>query len=338
MSIFSETTNRQGAQAKMRRLLTIWVFLLLSLGFLPQTAKADSTEWEKYKQQGDLAKQADEIEKAEALYEKAIEIFGKREEKDPKVAEILGKLGEIHFSKKEYPKAKVVFQRALNILVWNLGPDDPEIAPALIQLASCYLHLENGHPVAQSLYFRALSIREEALGPKHPDVADSLMLFGGSLDFPYGRLPLAIPFWKRALKIREESFGPNHLKVADSLSALAFIYDLHGNYETAGSLYKEALTIRENNLGPVAPDVLQSIYNLGMIYTRQQNTSSATEEFFRKHVASIEEALGPDHPKLASLLSHYGFWLGNVGRKDEAEEITRRAVIIRENSQVDSTQ
>ena len=309
---------------------------LLPIGFLQDIAKANNEGWEYYKKHGNLALQNKDNEKAQEMYEKAIKAAVKANVSDNQLADISDKLGDIYFSKKEYEKAKEVQQLALNIRVWNLGPNDPKVATALTRLAGCFWHLKYGRPVAQALYFRALKIREQELGKNHPDVADSLMTFGGSLDYPYGRLPLTIPYWKRALEIREENLGLNDLKVADSLSSLAFIYDLHSDYEKAEELYERALDIREKNLGPTDKKVLQSVYNLGTLYGIRGNETAGEEyktkvdNFFRKHMANLEENLGPNYPDLSILLSHYASWLNKVGRDSESKEIYERAVSIRE--------
>ncbi|MBW2368638.1 MAG: tetratricopeptide repeat protein, partial [Deltaproteobacteria bacterium] len=54
-----------------------------------------------------------------------------------------------------------------------LGPDHPDVAMILNNLASLYVN-QGRYTQAELLYKRALSIYEKTLGPDHPDVATSL--------------------------------------------------------------------------------------------------------------------------------------------------------------------
>ncbi len=60
-------------------------------------------------------------------------------------------------------------ERALAIWEKALGPDHPDVAASLNNLASLY-HAQGAYERAKPLYERALAIREKALGPDHPDV------------------------------------------------------------------------------------------------------------------------------------------------------------------------
>jgi len=70
-------------------------------------------------------------------------------------------------SKGDYAGAEPLYRRALAIAEKTLGPNHPNTATALDNLAGL---LESGGDVAgaEPLYRRALSIAEKALGPDHP--------------------------------------------------------------------------------------------------------------------------------------------------------------------------
>ena len=59
------------------------------------------------------------------------------------------------------------------ILEQVLGPENPELAINLTNLASLY-EAQGKHADAEGLYKRALSISENSLDPDHPNVATSL--------------------------------------------------------------------------------------------------------------------------------------------------------------------
>ena len=72
-----------------------------------------------------------------------------------------------------YAKAEPLYQRALKIREKALGPDHPDTATSLNNLAALY-RVTGAYAKAEPLYQRALKIREKALGPNHPDTATSL--------------------------------------------------------------------------------------------------------------------------------------------------------------------
>jgi tetratricopeptide (TPR) repeat protein len=72
-----------------------------------------------------------------------------------------------------YSKATLVAEQALTVAKENVGPEHPDVATSLINLALLY-YTQGHYAKAEPLYKRALEIREKALGPDHPNVATSL--------------------------------------------------------------------------------------------------------------------------------------------------------------------
>jgi tetratricopeptide (TPR) repeat protein len=69
-------------------------------------------------------------------------------------------------SKALYADAEPLFRRALAILEESLGPDHPDVALVLNNLA-LLLQATNRLGEAEPLYRRALAILERAFGPEH---------------------------------------------------------------------------------------------------------------------------------------------------------------------------
>jgi CHAT domain-containing protein len=72
-----------------------------------------------------------------------------------------------------YAQAVPLMQRSLAIREKALGPEHPDVATSLNNLAELY-RAQGQYAQAEPLYRRSLAIREKALGPEHPDVATSL--------------------------------------------------------------------------------------------------------------------------------------------------------------------
>ena len=72
-----------------------------------------------------------------------------------------------------FDQALPLYQRALKIREKALGPEHPDTAASLNNLAALYWAMA-AYDQALPLYQRALKIREKALGPEHPDTSVSL--------------------------------------------------------------------------------------------------------------------------------------------------------------------
>ena len=73
----------------------------------------------------------------------------------------------------EYERAIIVAQATLKVAEDNVGPNHPDVAESLNNLALLY-KTQGNYAKAEPLYKRALSIREKAFGPNHPSVATLL--------------------------------------------------------------------------------------------------------------------------------------------------------------------
>src|SRR5437667_998388 len=73
----------------------------------------------------------------------------------------------------KFPEAVPLLQRALAIREKTLGPEHPDVAASLDNLAGLY-RVQGKYREAEPLYRRALAIEERTLGREHPVVAASL--------------------------------------------------------------------------------------------------------------------------------------------------------------------
>ena len=97
------------------------------------------------------------------------------------------------------PRREPLFKRSLAIRERALGPNHPEVANSLNNLASLF-NDQGNTPETEPLYRRSLVIREKALGPEHPNVATSLNNLA-SLHQDLGQLDKALAESRRATGI-----------------------------------------------------------------------------------------------------------------------------------------
>jgi len=119
-----------------------------------------------------------------------------------------------------YARAEPLYQRALAIHEQALGPEHPDTATSLNNLAGLYYAM-GAYARAEPLYQRALAIAEKALGPEHPQTAISLNNLALLYD-AMGAYARAEPLYQRALAIVGGGSAPEVLwRVQDGLSHLS---------------------------------------------------------------------------------------------------------------------
>jgi len=229
----------------------------------------------------------------------------------------------------KYAEAVPLAQESLPLAEATFGPEHPNVATSLNNLAVLYKQ-QDRYADAEPLYKRAVAILQKALGPDHPDVATSLNNLAELYD-SQGRYADAEPLYNRARAIREKALGPDHPAVAQSLNNLASLYKEQGRYPGAEALYKRALAIREEALGPNHPDVATALNNLGSLY-QQQGRYAEAEPLHKRALAIREKALSPDHPAVATALNNLAALYYHQGRYAEAEPLYKRALAIREKA------
>ncbi len=171
----------------------------------------------------------------------------------------LNNLAGLYTDQKRYDEAKILYNRALDILkpdFWNsteqalqgefqievIWITDPDLALVQNNLANLYT-TEGNYGKAKSLYKKALSMRTKTLGPDHPEVAQTLKNMA-ELYKAQGKNKKAEQFYKRALTINEKTLGSEHPEVASSLENLVVLYRATKQLDEAEELEPRITHIR----------------------------------------------------------------------------------------------
>jgi tetratricopeptide (TPR) repeat protein len=121
---------------------------------------------------------------------------------------LCSKIGVYRNLRAQFSQAEPLYRRALSIGEQSLGPDHPEVAIRLSNLAQL-LQDTNRLSEAEPMMRRALSIGEQSYGPDHPNVAIRLNNLAQLLKAT-NRLSEAEPLMRRALSIFHSSLGEDH--------------------------------------------------------------------------------------------------------------------------------
>jgi tetratricopeptide (TPR) repeat protein len=234
------------------------------------------------------------------------------------------------YGRAAYSQAAPLLRDALAIREKALGPEHPDTASSLNNLASL-LEAQGDLEGARPLFERALAIREKALGPEHPKTATSLNNLA-SLLVAKGDIAAATrPLFERALAIREKALGREHPETASSLNNLACLLQDHGDLAVARPLFERTLAIAEKTLGPDHPNTATSLNNLASLLQAQGDVTAA-RPLFERALAICEKALGPEHPKSAASLNNLALLLRDQGDFAAARPLLERALAVREKA------
>jgi len=267
---------------------------------------------------------------AQAMKNSVAEIDSGAFKDEPEIeAAMLLTIADVLFSNGQYEAAEPLYQRSLAIREQVLGPEDPQVASCLNNLAGLY-NAQGRYASAEPLYLRSLAIAEKALGPDHKDVANTLNNLT-ALYVGQGQYAKAEPLIKRALILQERVLGPDHTDVAASLNNLAQILDRQGQFAEAEPLYRRSLSIVEKAFGKDHPFVGVSLNNLAFLLAKQ-NQYAAAEPLYKRSLEIWEATLGPDHPNVAASLNNLASLYQSQGQYAAAEPLYNRSLAIYEKA------
>jgi CHAT domain-containing protein/Tfp pilus assembly protein PilF len=229
----------------------------------------------------------------------------------------------------KYDEARPLGERVLEIREKTLGPDHPDVALAVNNLANLF-NLKGDFERSEEGYQRALKIREKALGPEHPDVASTL----NNLAYLYnekGDYAKAEQLYQRAVAIVEKALGAEHPDVAAVLTSFGKLYYERCEWEKAELLFQRALTTWEKALGAVHPNVTIALNNLAAVY-KATNDYGRAEPLLQRALTIDMKVWGPEHPEAASSLINLANIYYERGDYEKAEPLYGRAVAIREKA------
>jgi tetratricopeptide (TPR) repeat protein len=240
---------------------------------------------------------------------------------------LLDRAGGYFLGRGAYAQAAQFFRDALAIKEKVLGPEHPETATSLNNLA-IVLRGKGDYAAARPLQERALAMHEKAVGPEHSQVATDLNNLAALLQ-DQGDLAGARPLLERALAIREKVFGPEHPETAVVLNNLAVVLRDQGDVAGARPLHERALAIRETILGPEHPETATSLNNLAYLLQAQGDLARA-QPLYERALAIREKTVGPEHPDTVSSLDNVALVLREKGDFAGARPLFERALAIRE--------
>ncbi len=246
---------------------------------------------------------------------------------DQQKTTLLQTLAGVLFYQARYEEAVDLQKQALTRHRSALGPQHPTVALSLYNLGT--FHTSQGKFAEGDAYLRqALEIQEHSLGPHHTDVADTLNSLGASL-YQQGKIAEALAAMQRAKEIKTSELSPTHPQVLDASVNVAVMTLEIGDLDQSAAILQDVLLRIESSEDTSVMTESSARFNLGRVRQRQDRLDEA-RELYERALELDESRLGPDDPRLATLLMGLGILHKQQGRPAEALELYLRALAIQE--------
>jgi serine/threonine-protein kinase len=240
-------------------------------------------------------------------------------ERDPRLLDLQSKVGSILIYAGKYRESEVLLRKTLSAQREILGGQHPDVSSTLQSLAYA-LHREGDWAAAEAINRDLLRMIRAQFGLSHRLIDETLTNLGTDVD-AQGRPAEAIRYYEQALEIRRQIYPHDSAQVAQALLLIAGAYRGLKEYPDAVSYSGQALEILERIHDPHVDFALRE---LGRDYMGLGKPAKA-EPYLRRAVALRRQALGKDHPDLATAKFTLADCLVDLGRYAEAEALLREA-------------
>jgi serine/threonine protein kinase/tetratricopeptide (TPR) repeat protein len=248
-----------------------------------------------------------------------------------RTADTLGNLAQILRRRGKLVEAEAAGRAALEIR--RRGNDSDGVASSLASLAHT-LGAQGKLSEAEGLMREALELRKKLSDPESREVADAMNDLATIL-FNEGKLNEAETNFVNALSIQRKLLGEVHPDVANTLNSLANVQQNQNRLTEAEATHRRALDIYRSLTN--MPGIILALGNLAVTLAKEGRLQEA-ESTIRESLPLEREALGADHPDVASSLNTLAVILEHQNRHADAIEPLREAVrILRDASAGDAT-
>lgn len=228
-----------------------------------------------------------------------------------------------YFEVEKYDKALISGEKALTSAEKLYGPDHPNTADSLFNLAEIYRELGNYHN-SESHFSGALRIRERILGPEHFRVAECY--YGlAELMMRRGEYQLAENYGARALAIFQNTDGPESVASGKVNILFAEISKGRHEYREAESFGNKALEIFEKTVGPGSLQTGKALLLLASIRIKSGNYLEAASLLQRADEIYLK-TYGKKRLDTGKLFYHQAEILRLEGEPKKAQGLYKKAL------------
>ncbi len=262
-----------------------------------------------------MAKSPEDLQARLEQIRKEIEGLGPKE--TPMEAALLHQAGEASFKLKDYETARLSLERAVELDRQVYGPDHPEIARGLNDLALVLRAMGRAEEAAQALS-DSVRLYQKINGPGHPTVARGFHNLGRAL-LSQADLVGARESLEKALWIKQKALGEHHPSVRPTAQVLGFAAFTMKDLAAARTSFETSWRISERHKGHNHPDTCLDRHLLGRMEEDQGNLDVAREHF--AEIVKLYKETGADSAGLGRALASLGRVQGRLGEAESVQTL-----------------
>ena len=235
---------------------------------------------------------------------------------------MLSTYADIYDKQEDVPRARVYFQKALQVASSSEPVDHSMRARALEGIAQQDL-AEKQYDRAVDGFSRALAEQTQATGEMHPRVAEILNQLG-SLEYLRGRPDAAINYFRRCLSIQQRVLGSRHSRIHASLNNLGRLLLERRQFAEAKQFLSESIDVRKGEVLETSANMAFEFSNLALADMGVGHLDTAEPLFQKGLKAAIlnkHRLHGPILTDLADLECRSKRYEQGLKRLDEARPI-----------------
>lgn len=201
---------------------------------------------------------------------------------DKSVLEHAKKLALLESSKGQYYDAEPLYVRLVNNSKKQFGPESPETAAALLDLAGLYKSCGQ-YTKAKSYYSKVLPLLEKQLGPESEKLIPILVELGkeeGGRPYIYDVEQKPEEHLLRASQIATQKCGKDSKELVEVLNVLSRYYEKHLEWAKAAKTFDQIIAADEKIYGPESTVTLKAL----------ERYAGVLEMYGRKNAAAAIEA------------------------------------------------
>lgn len=230
------------------------------------------------------------------------------------------------FQARRYDEALPLAERVMAVRERILGPDHPDVAHAMMNVAAQHIGL-GALAKAEEFSLKALTTLERALGPDDVSLTTLLNNLAATRRMR-GDSAGALLYAERAVRIVETAYGKDSPEYAERVDVVGALLTDLGRTEDAAACAEQSLAIREKHAsGENDLAVATSRVCLAGVRVRQHRESEALV-LLKRALPVIEGALGRSHPDVAMALDWLGYAQCATGNAAGAADSHERALRI----------
>jgi tetratricopeptide (TPR) repeat protein len=213
-----------------------------------------------------------------------------------------------------------------SVAIWRaLGADyEPHLAGTLMNLATVLCGA--GHRGEGSAAFEeSLALHRRTLGVRNLRTISNMNLLATNY-LMLGQLEKAETILNEVLPLARAE-APEGIQTARSLEILSGVLNRHGKLAEAIAPADEALSIIMRAVGDDSIEAALGYASAAEAHRAAGEMDRATP-LYRKSQALYEKYLGPNHPRVASILSQEGIVAMQEGKLSTAEQLMLRAIAL----------